>query len=229
MARDEGPQQPEQLPRETWDFLLSLTVFSGPTIPTVGRRFFIYSPSTILKLGIDEGEGNMTALAHSMLGPCVPRVVCVVTLQRISSHIQQGLILTRLPGKPLVKLWPSLTLPQREAIKAELCQLLMRMRAHRFSYYCRPIRQPYLLFSEFRTEAHACCVSRSEWDDSRVRALQSSSDAERTVALERIQRGTTGADDWDRPVLSHGDLSARNILVDPLYTRRDGSPGLGDS
>ncbi|OJJ78462.1 uncharacterized protein ASPGLDRAFT_62519 [Aspergillus glaucus CBS 516.65] len=127
---DESSQEPEQLPRENWAFLPSLPLFSGPTVPKVGRQFFTHSPSTILKLGTDDGEGKMTALAHSILGPCVPR--------------------------------------------------------------------------------------GSQWDDSRVRALQASApDAERAVALERVQRDTTGAGDWARPVLSHGDLSDRNILVDP--------------
>ncbi|KAJ5895554.1 hypothetical protein N7495_007245 [Penicillium taxi] len=63
-----------------------------------------------------------------------------------------------------------------------------------------------------------CCTSRLEWDDSRVRALQAFNlDSERVATLEKIQRGTASVDDWDRPVLSHGDLSDRNILVDP-YT-----------
>lgn len=219
---DESSQEPEQLPRENWAFLPSLPLFSGPTVPKVGRQFFTHSPSTILKLGTDDGEGKMTALAHSILGPCVPRVICVVTLPRITSdaltpnRTQQGLVLTHQPGTPLVELWPSLTPLQRQTIKAELCRLLVRMRTHHFSYYGRPTRQPYLLFSEFGIETYVCCASRSEWDDSRVRALQASApDAEHAVALEQVQRGTTGAGDWDRPVLSHGDLSDRNILVDP--------------
>ncbi|PGG99454.1 hypothetical protein AJ80_09340 [Polytolypa hystricis UAMH7299] len=72
----------------------------------------------------------MTALAHSILGPCVPRV-------RATS--------------------PTIVAPRG-------------------------------------SQTHACCASRSEWDDSRVRALHvSTPDAERAVALEQVQRGTTGA------------------------------------
>lgn len=69
---DESSEEPEQLPRENWAFLPSLPLFSGPTVPKVGRQFFTHSPSTTLKLGTDDGEGKMTALAHSILGPCVP-------------------------------------------------------------------------------------------------------------------------------------------------------------
>lgn len=76
----------------------------------------------------------MTALAHSILGPCVPRVICIVTLPRITfdamapNSAQQGLVLTLQPGTPLVELWPSLTPTQRETVKAELCRLLVRGR-----------------------------------------------------------------------------------------------------
>lgn len=215
-------QEPQQLPREHWDSLPKLPVFSGPTIPAVGRRFFKHSPTTILKLGTDEGEGIMTMLAYSILGHCVPRAVSLVTVLTTTSdastpnRTSQGLILTHLPGTPLVQLWPSLTPPKREAVKAELCRLFVRMRSRRFSYYGRPTQQTYVLFSELDTEEFASCASRLEWDGSRVQALQQHApDAECAVNLERVQRATTGADDWDRPVLTHGDLSDRNILVDP--------------
>ncbi|OAA52568.1 Aminoglycoside phosphotransferase [Beauveria brongniartii RCEF 3172] len=223
LPNDSSQEEPQQLHREHWASLPQLPRFSGPTVPTIGRRFFKHSPTTILKLGTDDGEGIMTALAYSILGPCVPRVISIVTYPIAASgdstlnRTKQGLVLTHLPGTPLVHLWPSLTPPQREAVKAELCRLLVRMRSRRFSYYGRPMQQPYLLVSEYGTEEFVCCASRSEWDDSRVHAMQkNASDAERAVDLERVQRGgTTGADDWDRPVLTHGDLSDRNILVDP--------------
>lgn len=213
---DESSQEPKQHSQETWASLPSLPLLSGPTILNVGRQFFTHSPSTILKLGTKDGEGNMTMLARSILGPCVPRVICAVTLPR-----RTGLILTRQPGTPLVELWPSLTPLQRQTVKAELCRLLVQMRTHNFSYYDRPAGKPYLLFSKFGTEAHVYCTSCSEWDDSRIRALQactlqaSDPDTERAVILEQVQRDTTGPDGWDRPVLVHGDLSERNILVDP--------------
>ncbi|KAJ5895555.1 hypothetical protein N7495_007246 [Penicillium taxi] len=124
LLQEDSSPEPEQLPREDWTSLPSLPRFSGPTVPNVGRQFFIYSPSSILKLGSLDGEGDMTALAHSILGPYVPHV---------------GLILTRQPGTPLFELWPSLTPLQRQTVKVELCRLLIHMRAHHFSYYGRPI------------------------------------------------------------------------------------------
>lgn len=126
---------------------------------------------------------------------------------------------SRLPGTPLSELWPELSPDQRNTVKARLCDLLVRMRAPRFDYYGRPMGRPYVLASEFGSEAHAYCASRTEWDDSRIRALHASSDPgqdpDRVRALERTQRETGGVDGWDRPVLTHGDLSDRNVLVDP--------------
>ncbi|KAK1150160.1 hypothetical protein N8T08_000059 [Aspergillus melleus] len=183
---DESSQEPEQLPRENWAFL--------PNLHPQDARARPFHPGPL----------------------CPTRHLRHHASENNLRRTQQGLILTHQPGTPLVELWPSLTPLQRQTIKAELCRLLVRMRTHHFSYYGRPTRQPYLLFSESGTETYVCCASRSEWDDSRVRALQASApDAECAVALERVQRDTTGAGDWDRPVLSHGDFSDRNILVDP--------------
>ncbi|KKZ62941.1 hypothetical protein EMCG_02651 [[Emmonsia] crescens] len=188
---NESSQEQEELCRESWPILLNLPPLLGPTVPTIGHRFFIHSPSTILKLGTNDGEGIMTALAHSILGLCVPCVICVITVSSRASDAsmptpaKQGLILTRQPGTPLVKLWPSLTALQCEAVKAKLCDLLVHMRARHFTYYSCPKRELYLLFSEFGTEMHAYCASCLEWDNSRIRALHiSAPDTEQAVTLE---------------------------------------------
>ncbi|KAH7309850.1 hypothetical protein B0I35DRAFT_490501 [Stachybotrys elegans] len=215
----DNSQEPQEPPGERWDSLPELPLPTGPTILNIGRRLFKHSPTTILKFGIHEDEGIMTVLGHSILGSCVPQVTSMVTVPAESSdispsnHIRHGIVITRQPSIPLVQLWPSLTSEQRESVKAELFHLLVRMRSCRFSYSGRPNRQPYLLFTEFGTETYVYCASRSEWDDSRIRALHANNpEPERAVALEKIQRGTNGADGWDRPVLTHGDLSDRNVL-----------------
>ncbi|KAK2855531.1 hypothetical protein FQN49_005098 [Arthroderma sp. PD_2] len=216
--RDESSQGQEQIPQETWPTLEGIPRFEASTIPCVGCQFFTPSPSTILKVGTDEGEAIMTALGRSIIGPLVPRVDCIVTIPAQNQKLKprQGIVISRQPGTPLVELWPSLSPPQRKTIKMELCQILVRMRARQFSYYGRPARQPYLLSSEFGTEVYTFCTSRLEWDDSRIQALRASDkDSERLARLEKVQRDTTGVAGWDRPVLTHADLSDRNILIDP--------------
>ncbi|OJD20321.1 hypothetical protein ACJ73_08343 [Blastomyces percursus] len=102
---NESSQEREELFRESWPTLPSLPPLLGPTVPTIGHQFFIHSPSTISKLGTDDGEAVITSLAHFILGFCVPRIVSVVTLSSRASgasmptRAQQGLVLTRQPGR----------------------------------------------------------------------------------------------------------------------------------
>ncbi|EEP80510.1 predicted protein [Uncinocarpus reesii 1704] len=218
VLHDESALELDKLRWETWDPFPELPLLTGSTVPNVGRKLFIHSPSTILKLpGIEGGEGTMTALAHSILGDLVPRVVCLVDVPDPEPG-RQGILFTRRPGTPLSELWPSLTIPQRKSIKEELCRLILQYRRHRFTYYGRPKQQPYLFSTIFGPRPEIYCTSRSEWDESRIRAMKAAEDApspERAAILEKVQRDIVGATGWDRPVLTHGDLSERNILVDP--------------
>lgn len=201
-----------------------LTPLSGPTILPF-RRLLIYDPGTILKLRTDEGEGSMTDLAHDLLGSIVPRVDALVSIS--DSPGNHGILITRQRGVPLVELWPSLSLVQREKVRRSLVELLHRMRrdVDRFDYYGRPGRQPYFTMSqpEFGSDddRHDFCQNRTEWDDSRLRALRLAApevelSEDRARDLERVQRGTSSSSSGlvYRPVLTHGDLSDGNILLD---------------
>ncbi|EIW63443.1 uncharacterized protein TRAVEDRAFT_86823, partial [Trametes versicolor FP-101664 SS1] len=209
--------------RVTWTALPDLPRLTGPTILPIGRRFFLESPTSILKLGVYDGEDVMTAFAHSALGECVPRVISVVALSLETTDatqppcVQKGLILTLKPGKPLEEIWPSLSSPQRETVKSQLCDLLLRLRARQYDYYDRPGRKPYVLYFMTGPRTYTCCTSRAEWDESRLCALRAPEGVpvDRVPLLGQVQRETRGADGWDRPVLTHGDLSDRNIIVDP--------------
>ena len=216
---NKNPQEPFQIHQETWNSLPNLPLLTGSTIPNVGRRFFIHSPSTIFKFGSDEGEADLTSLARSVLGSCVPSVVSIVNVLNgasKSNNVSQGIVLTYQSGTPIIELWPSLTASQRETVKNKLCHLLLQLRSHQFAYYGRPRRQPYVISSGIRKTEYPHCTSRSEWNESRIHALHSSSSkSEHVFALEQLQRNVAGTRGWDRPVLTHGDLSDRNILIDP--------------
>ena len=49
-------------------------------MPVAGRRFFIRTPSTILKLGTEEGGTVVTALAHDIPGGAVHSIGVVVDI-----------------------------------------------------------------------------------------------------------------------------------------------------
>ncbi|CAD0093461.1 unnamed protein product [Aureobasidium mustum] len=198
------------------------TSLGGTTILDFGRQFYIYAPSTILKLGTDEGEAAMTALAHNILGKVVPNVSGLV---HIADLQDQGLLLDHQPGIPLVELWSTLSPTEQATVTKSLVDLLVRMRAPRegLDYYGRPNGQPYITLSELGpNDTHSYCHTYQEWSASRVHALhksmeESEIDEARVQELEHIQQETTAEKKTliDLPVLTHGDLSDRNILVDP--------------
>ncbi|TFY58374.1 hypothetical protein EVJ58_g6452 [Rhodofomes roseus] len=215
----ESETSPElDLVRITLPTLPSVPLLSAPSVFNVGaRRLYDYSPTAILKMGTDEGEGVMTALARSILGPVVPEVLGVVTVPHLHPRARHGLLLARQPGTPLVTIWPSLQPMQRADVKNKLCDLVLRMRMRQFSYYGRPGGLPYTTETECGTAQHTFCTTRTEWNESRIRALQTVApsidiDEPRRLALEQMQKETICD---DRPVLTHGDLSSRNILVHP--------------
>ena len=165
----------------------------------------------------------MTQLAYDVLGTVVPRLDAFVSIT--GPPAEEGILITRQPGVPLAELWPSLSSAQRTAVKISLAALLVRMRAarERFDYYGRPGEKPYITPSEFGpNDLHAFCRTRSDWDESRVRALSSACPdvdlpEDSVRALERVQHetGAGGATLVDSPVLTHTDLSDRNILIEP--------------
>ena len=213
--------RPLTLPPST---IHDLEQLSGSTVLPFGR-LLVYDPDTILKLRTDEGEGSMTDLAHDLLGSIVPRVDALVSIS--DSPGNHGILITRQRGVPLVELWPSLNPVQRGKVRRSLVELLhgMRKDVDRLDYYGRPGKQPYITMSqpEFGTDddRHDFCQNRAEWDDSRLRALRVAApevelSEDRVRDLERVQRGTSSRSSGlvYRPVLTHGDLSDGNILLD---------------
>ena len=205
-----------ELPRIVWSTTKGLQVLPDPSVIALESQcIYQHSPTTVFKLGGTEEEGVMTALAHLVLGRIVPQVLGVVSIADMPK--QSGLLLTRQPGKTVVSLWPSLTCEQRAIVKSHLCDALVCMRKYPFDYYGRPGGSPYATYDEFGTVIHDFCSTREDWDNSRIRALRMAAvdidiDEPRCAQLEQVQRQTRYD---DRPVLTHGDLSDRNILIDP--------------
>lgn len=108
----------------------------------------------------------------------------------------------------------------------------MRAPNKTFDYYGQPGEQPYTTPSEFGDpDVHAFCQTRAEWEDSRILALGAVADdidlsEDRMRELERIQRETAVegavAAFINAHVLIHGDLSDRNILLDPSTLETSG-------
>lgn len=196
------------VPRVAWPSLPDLPALRGPTIPAVGRSFYLYSENTVLKLGAHEEEAVMTGFARGLLGHCVPEAKAVVTIgEKIN-----GILLGRIRGQPLKVVWPSLDAAQQAIVKRNLRDVLVRLRTPQFDYIGRPGRRPFTLFDEFGPHAHAFCDTHEQWDRARIAALNEHADASSLPRL--VERQSASSRGGHRAVLTHGDLSDGNILVD---------------
>ncbi|KZT03197.1 uncharacterized protein LAESUDRAFT_738383 [Laetiporus sulphureus 93-53] len=167
----------------------------GSTIPIIGNHFYRAPDGLLLKVGGSEGEAQMTVLARYVLED-------TLTVLRVHAFIQippniSAILLDYVQGIPLSALWNDLSATQRTTIKNQLCDALLAMRRPSFEYAGRPGRKPYVLPKELGFSAHDFCSNVEEWNGSRERAI---------VATWLVKT--------DRFVLTHGDLSDRNILVD---------------
>ncbi|OBZ73341.1 hypothetical protein A0H81_06787 [Grifola frondosa] len=160
--------------------------------------------------GGSENEARMTALARRVLSGVVtvPAVHAVV-------HTPNGdaILMDYVQGVPLSTIWSGLSALQRATVKQKLCDVLCAMRRSSFGYAGRPGRRPYVLLFEFGVAVHDFCADVQMWNESRARAVSKNvGDARRVGSLREKQFELVTA---ARFVLTHGDLSDRNILVNP--------------
>lgn len=193
-----------EIHRTRWPNLPSgLAPLQGPTVPSVGRKFLV-DGDRILKVGADESEGTMTAFARSNLSEVVPAVRDFVETE--DGHTV--LVTQHMPGQPLRAVWPSLDPGRQEVVKRNLADLLVRMRSLTYDYFGRPGGEPYVLAQALGPQAYVFCPTYEVWQSSRVQAFRSHS-------TEPLPLHAHAAHDGQhRAVLTHGDLSDGNILVD---------------
>ncbi|KAL6310212.1 hypothetical protein BKA93DRAFT_924484 [Sparassis latifolia] len=200
---------------ETWDppphMRTDLTRLEGPTIPIIGRHFYRVPDARLLKVGGSEGEARMTVLARRVLEG-------TLTISTVHAFIQipdsgSAILSDRVQGVPLSTLWNDISASQRTTIKNQLCDVLLAMRKPSFEYAGRPGRRPYVLPTVLASSAYDFCSDLEAWNESRARAIVGNvADARRAESLCEQQYKLVVT---DRFVLTHGDLSDRNIIVEP--------------
>ncbi|KAF5666403.1 hypothetical protein FHETE_6287 [Fusarium heterosporum] len=160
--------------------------------------------------GIDRSQADMMhyAATHGVLAPKVRGVYDIITKRPIA----RVMISERVPGVPLVDVWQNMSQTEQASIKEQLKVQIQQMRKLVQPYIGRLDRQPTRNIYNTTFVRHCgpfegeeafdnWCLSRlyggtfQRWKWKRV--------------LERQRRKSTG-----RFVLTHGDLSPRNILVD---------------
>ncbi|KAK2880085.1 hypothetical protein FQN49_000599 [Arthroderma sp. PD_2] len=206
-----------QLVTETWEsqaILKDLTRIEGPTILIIGRRFYHYDDERLLKVGGDEDEAWMTALARRVLQDSskVPRVYSFIQMPNNSA-----ILMDRISGVPLSTVWDDISEEQRLNVTDQLYDILLAVRRPVFEYAGRPDHKPYILpNTELGSDAHDFCANIEAWNASRARAIMANTvDSPQAAAFRDQQYQLVTGTAADRFVLTHGDLSDRNIIVDP--------------
>ncbi|AEO71913.1 a1b06420-3d77-47e5-895c-ec42ad4299af [Thermothielavioides terrestris] len=159
--------------------------------------------------GLDRSEGDMMhyAATHGVLAPKVQGVYDIITKKLLARAIVSELV----RGVPLVDVWMELSDAQKSSIKDQLRTQLSKMRSctqpfigrvgrqHTRNIYDR-LQQTYCGPFDDEKQFDEWCLARLtggplvRWKWKRV--------------LERERRASSG-----RFVLTHGDLTPRNILV----------------
>ncbi|KAF9781919.1 hypothetical protein IL306_012766 [Fusarium sp. DS 682] len=160
--------------------------------------------------GIDRSQADMMhyAATHGILAPKVRGVYDIVT----NRPIARVMVSERVPGVPLVDVWQNMSQDEKSSIKEQLRKQIQRMRTLTQPYIGRIDRQPTRDIYNTTFVRHCGPFEGEEafdnWCLARLRGGTFQRWKWRRV-LENQRRKSTG-----RFVLTHGDLSPRNILVE---------------
>ncbi|KJZ78130.1 hypothetical protein HIM_02168 [Hirsutella minnesotensis 3608] len=166
---------------------------------------------TATSLARSEADMMQYAATNGILAPQVRRCYDIVTLNP-AKPIARVLAADRAPGLSLDVAWERYTDAEKESIKAQLREQLARMRACTLPYIGRVGRQPTRnVYDRLRQTYCGPFETEKAFDD---------------WCVSRIDQGPVGRWRWRRAaakmrgktvgkfVLTHGDLTPRNIMVE---------------
>ncbi|CVK94657.1 uncharacterized protein FPRN_10121 [Fusarium proliferatum] len=159
--------------------------------------------------GIDRSQADMMhfAAAHGVLAPRIRGVYDVITKRPIA----RVMVSERVPGMPLVDVWQNMSQAEQASIKEQLRTQIKRMRTLVQPYIGRIDKQPTRNIYNTTFVRHCGPFEDEEAFDNWCLDRLSGGTIQRWKwkrVLERQRRKSTG-----RFVLTHGDLSPRNIMV----------------
>ncbi|KAF5671062.1 hypothetical protein FDENT_11051 [Fusarium denticulatum] len=160
--------------------------------------------------GIDRSQADMMhyAATHGVLAPKVRGVYDVVTKRPIA----RVMVSERVPGVPLVDVWQAMSEDEQRSIKGQLRAQIQHMRTLVQPYIGRINKQPTRNIYNTTFVRHCGPFEDEEAFDNWCLDRLTSGSIQRwkwKKVLERQRRKSTG-----RFILTHGDLSPRNIMVD---------------
>ncbi|PNP81640.1 hypothetical protein FNYG_04666 [Fusarium nygamai] len=159
---------------------------------------------------IDRSQADMMhyAATHGVLAPKVRGVYDIVTKRPIA----RVMVSERVPGVPLVDVWQAMSEDQQRSIKGQLQAQIQHMRTLIQPYIGRINKQPTRNIYNTTFVRHCGPFEDEESFDEWCLARLSGGGFQRWKwkrVLEKQRRKSTG-----RFVLTHGDLSPRNIIVE---------------
>nr|RBQ97259.1 hypothetical protein FVER53263_06747 [Fusarium verticillioides] len=160
--------------------------------------------------GIDRSQADMMhyAATHGVLVPKVRGVYDIITKRPIA----RVMVSERVPGVPLVDIWQKLSQAEQSSIKEQLRDQINQMRTLVQPYIGCINKQPTRNIYNTTFVRHCGPFEDEESFDEWCLSRLSGGAIQRwkwKKVLERQRRKSTG-----RFVLTHGDLSPRNIMVD---------------
>ncbi|KAI1020186.1 hypothetical protein LB503_006225 [Fusarium chuoi] len=160
--------------------------------------------------GIDRSQADMMQYAaiHGVLAPKVRGVYDIITKRPIA----RVMVSERVPGVPLVDVWQNMSQAEQASIKEQLRAQIKQMRTLVQPYIGRIDKQPTRNIYNTTFVRHCGPFEDEESFDEWCLARLSGGSFQRwkwKKVLEKQRRKSTG-----RFVLTHGDLSPRNIMVD---------------
>ncbi|CAH0045045.1 unnamed protein product [Clonostachys solani] len=169
------------------------------------------------RAAIQRSEATMQQFAATH-GILTPKVLRVYEIMGETGPIGRAIVMEKVPGVPLVQVWRKLPSELQESIKDQLREHLALMRALAMPYIGRVGYKPtWNLFNVRRTYALGPFPDRQSFDEWCLRRIRQKPARSYTFDKWRFRRHV----EKDRArstegqfVLTHGDLSPRNIMVD---------------
>ncbi len=164
--------------------------------------------------GITRSEGDMMhyAATHGVLAPRVRAVYDILIAGSGGPPLSRAMVSERVPGVPLADVWLTMSAADQAAIKQQLRLQLVTMRACTQPYIGRPDRQPTRNIFESMGDTYiGPFASERAFDNWCVLRVFGTPLMRfkwwRWLGKERKKHGKA------KFVLTHGDLSPRNIIV----------------
>jgi aminoglycoside phosphotransferase len=166
-----------------------------------GACVLVITYNTVLKVkrGLHPSEAAITKFVHDTTGCPTPDIFDVALYGD-----QVGIIMTRVQGVSLSSLWKDMDPTDKCNIINQLKEIIREFRTHESTFIGRPGRQPGILPMGFSNIAFGPFEREQDFNQFRLSQM---------LDVKLMARAAALQNSGHKFVLTHGDLSDRNIMV----------------